>query len=280
MVTLCNYLLTSVARGEIHIRKTTKKRVCEPMDNQEVVADSVVTEAATPVMESVSQKVEEPNLNFSQDDIVRAREQEKAKLYPQLEKLKEELATLKKERDDRAAEEERQRQLAEAEQQKKLEEDMDIRALLTKKEQEFQQQLEAERLERERAFALLEQERTFQELMQYRQQRLEQERDNIIPELIDLIEGNNRDEVEQSIASLKDKSARILDSAAQAMSSARREMAGARITAPASGPLDTNSDSKSYTPDSIREMSLADYAKNRAKLLGEASNNRGRGLFG
>jgi hypothetical protein len=257
-----------------------RKEFVNTMDNQEIVADSVVPEDVSPVMESMSQKVEESNLNFTQDDIVRAREQEKQKLYPQLEKLKDELATLKKERDERAAEEERQRQLAESEQQKKLEEEMDIRSLLTKKEQEFQQQLEAERLERERAFALLEQERTFQELMQYRQQRLEQERDNIIPELIDLIEGNNRDEVEQSIASLKDKSARILDSAAQAMSSARREMAGTRITAPASGPLDTNSDSKTYTPDSIREMSLADYAKNRAKLLGDASSNRGRGLFG
>jgi DNA repair exonuclease SbcCD ATPase subunit len=257
-----------------------RKEFVNLMDNNEVLAEPVVTEAATPVMESVSLPVEEPNLNFSQDDIVRAREQEKAKLYPQLEKLKEELATLKKERDERAAEEERQRQLAAAEQQKKLEEDMDVRTLLQKKEPEFQQQLEAERLERERAFALLEQERTFQELMQYRQQRLESERDNIIPELIDLIEGNNRDEIEQSIASLKDKSARILDSAAQAMAGARREMTGARITAPASGPLDNDSEQRSYSPENIREMSLADYAKNRAKLLGEASNNRGRGLFG
>jgi hypothetical protein len=116
--------------------------------------------------------------------------------------------------------------------------------------------------------------------MQYRQQRLEAERENIIPELVDLIEGNNRDEIEQSIASLKDKSARILDSAAQAMSSARREMAGARVTAPASGPLDNDTEQRSYSPDSIRDMSLADYAKNRAKLLGDATNNRGRGLFG
>jgi len=194
--------------------------------------------------------------------------------------LKDELNTLKKERDERAAEEERSRQAIATEAQKKLEEDMDIRALLTKKEQEFQSQLEAERLERERAFALLDQERQFQELMQFRQQRLEAERENIIPELIDLIEGETRDEVEQSIASLKDKSARILDSAAQAMSSARREMAGTRITSPASGPLDTDSDQRSYSPDAIRDMSLSDYAKHRAKLLGEASSNRGKGLFG
>jgi hypothetical protein len=194
--------------------------------------------------------------------------------------LKDELANLKKERDDRAAEEDRSRQQSVLEEQKKLEDEMDVRSLLEKKEKEFQSQLDAERLERERAFALLEQERNFQELNNYRQQRLEQERDNIIPELIDLIEGNNSDEVEQSIANLKDKSVRILDSAAQAMTSARREMAGARITAPASGPLDNDSEQRSYSPEAIRDMSLADYAKQRAKLLGEAAGNRGRGLFG
>jgi hypothetical protein len=252
------------------------------MENNETVTETVAIEAAIPLMESTSSEVEamDSTFAFSQDDIVRAREQEKAKLYPQLEKLKDELATLKKERDERVAEEDVKRQAAETEQQKKLEDEMDVRALLQKKEQEFQSQLEEERLERERAFALLDQERQFQELMQYRQQRLEAERENIIPELVDLIEGNNRDEIEQSIASLKDKSARILDSAAQAMSSARREMAGARVTAPASGPLDNDTEQRSYSPDSIRDMSLADYAKNRAKLLGDATNNRGRGLFG
>jgi hypothetical protein len=251
------------------------------MENTETV-DPVVAEPVVPSLVENSSEMQDMDktFNFSQDDIVRAREQEKAKLYPQLEKLKDELNTLKKERDERAAEEERSRQAIATEAQKKLEEEMDVRALLTKKEQEFQSQLEAERLERERAFALLDQERQFQELMQFRQQRLEAERENIIPELIDLIEGENRDEIEQSIASLKDKSARILDSAAQAMSSARREMAGTRITSPASGPLDTDSDQRSYSPDAIRDMSLSDYAKHRAKLLGEASSNRGKGLFG
>lgn len=251
------------------------------MENTEVNVDVATPIVAAPIMESVSLEETVPNtLGFSQDDIVRAREQEKAKLYPQLEKLKDELANLKKERDDRAAEEDRSRQQAVLEEQKKLEDEMDVRTLLEKKEKEFQSQLDAERLERERAFALLDQERNFQELNNYRQQRLEQERDNIIPELIDLIEGNNSDEIEQSIANLKDKSVRILDSAAQAMTSARREMAGARITAPASGPLDNDSEQRSYSPEAIRDMSLADYAKQRAKLLGEAAGNRGRGLFG
>ena len=221
---------------------------------------------------------------FTADDVAKAREQEKAKLYPQMEKMKEELSTLKKAREDdesRRAQFEAQKEADRAAQENaKAEEELSAKDLLKKKEQEFQSMLEAERLERERAFALLDQERKFQELNNYRQQRVEQERENIVPELIDLIDGNTADEVEQSIAMLKEKSARILSSAQQAMQSARQQMAGTRITNPAAGPLDNDSDQKSYTPDSIRDMSLADYAKQRAKLLGNAASNRGQGLFG
>jgi predicted lactoylglutathione lyase len=255
------------------------------MENTVETADLLSPEilAAIPAQENPS----EVGSVYSAEDIAKAREQEKAKLYPQMEKMKEELSSLKKAREEQAAKEaEREQRNAEElvrkEAQKKEEEESELsfKDLLKKKEQEFQAQLEAERLERERAFALLEQERKFQEVINYRQQRVEQERDNIVPELIDLIDGNSADEVEQSIAMLKEKSARILSSAQQAMQSARQQMAGTRITNPAAGPLDNDSEQKSYSPDSIREMSLADYAKQRAKLLGTAASNRGQGLFG
>jgi hypothetical protein len=242
---------------------------------------------STEVQSSVEAQMSGDMPTYSSDDIAKAREQEKAKLYPQLEKMKEELANLKRERDETAAREaERQARYADEEaraaQLKKEQEESELsfKDLLKKKEQEFNSQLENERLERERAIALLEQERKFQELMNFRQSRLEQERENIIPELIDLIEGSTQDEIEQSVATLKEKSARILDSAQQAMQSARAQMAGPRVTAPASGPLDNDSSQQSFTPDSIRDMSLADYAKQRAKLLGNAASNRGQGLFG
>ena len=250
---------------------------------ENAVDETTITEMQIPV--DVQMSGDMPT--YSADDIAKAREQEKAKLYPQLEKMKEELASLKREREEAAAREaERQSRIADEEaraaQLKKEQEENELsfKDLLKKKEQEFQSQLENERLERERAIALLEQERKFQELMNYRQSRLEQERDNIIPELIDLIEGGSQDEIEQSISTLKDKSARILESAQQAMQSARAQMAGPRVTAPAAGPLDNDSSQQSFTPDSIRDMSLADYAKQRAKLLGNAASNRGQGLFG
>lgn len=245
-------------------------------DTTEVAVDN---ETAAPEVEVT------PN-SYTADDIARARAQEKEKLYPQVEKLKEELALLKQREAEREAEEakrkaERKQREAEAAKKKKEEEEAELSAkeLLVRKEQELMAQIEAERAEREKALALLEQERKLQQLMQYRQQRLEQERENIIPELIDLIQGNSEDEIEQSISGLKEKSAKIFDSVSQASVQSRKEMVGARVTSPASGPLDNDSEQRTYTPDDISNMSLADYAKNRAKLLG-TGNNSGQGLFG
>ena len=250
-------------------------------DNQDVSVAENLVPAATEVFQN-----EVESVAYSADDLAKAREQEKAKLYPQMEKMKEELATLKKAREEEAAKEaerEAKRAAKEAEKaakaKQKEEEELSVKELLSKKEQEWESRLEAERLERERAFAMLEKEREFQELNNYRQGRLEQERDNIVPELIDLISGNTKDEVEQSISMLKEKSASISSSVQQAMQTAKQQMAGTRITNPAAGPLDNDSSQQSLTPDSIRDLSMAEYAKQRAKLLGTAASNRGQGLF-
>jgi chromosome segregation ATPase len=227
-----------------------------------------------------------PNTDKVAEAIQKARAQEKAKLYPQVEKLQEEIASLrseKQERDAKEAERKAQRAAREAqaaaERKRQEESELEVRDLLAKKEEEWAEKLNSERQEREKAFALLEREREFQELSAYRQQRLEQERENIIPELVDLISGNSRDEIEQSIAGLKERSAKIFDSVAQVAQQSRKEMVGTRITSPASGPLDNDSDSRTYSPDDISKMSLSDYAKNRSKLLGN-SKNSGQGLFG
>lgn len=223
---------------------------------------------------------------FTSDDIAKAREQEKQKLYPQMEKMREELEEQRRIAAELLAKEqerEAKRQAKEAERlakQKEAEEkELSLKELLRQKEEELTTQIATERAERERAIALLEQERKFQELQSYRFQRLEQERDNIIPDLIDLIEGTTVDEIEQSIAVLKDKSARIVNSAQEAMSSTRQQMVGTRVTMPASGPLDNDPAQRPFTPDNVRDMSMADYIKNRDRLLGGTANSRGQGLF-
>jgi hypothetical protein len=255
--------------------------------------DELTQAEEQPTIESLAAATEQDSVEvsplpgaFTADDLARARAQEKEKLYPQLEKLKDELSLLKQREQEREAEEqkrrdERKKRDAELAKKRKEEEEaeLEVRQLLQKKEEEWQTQLEAERQEREKAFALLEQERRFQQLMNFRSMRLEQERDNIIPELIDMISGNSEDEIEQSILALKEKSAKIFDSVSQASVQTRKDMVGTRITVPASGPLDNDSEQRPYSPNDISNMSMADYAKNRAKLLGNAGNNRGQGLF-
>jgi len=248
--------------------------------------ENQVIETPAPVAE-VSEMSNTTVTAFTAEDIAKARAQEKQKLYPQMEKMQEELAKAKALAEDLASKEEQREaeritKNAERAAKKKQEEEQELtfKELLSKKEQEFQSQLDAERLEREKAFALLDRERQFQDLMSYRAQRIEQERDTIVPQLIDLVSGNTQDEIEQSIATLKDKSAGIMQDVQQATANAKQQMVGARVTAPASGPLDNNSEQQSYSPESIRDMSLAEYSKQRAKLLGTAASNRGQGLFG
>jgi ElaB/YqjD/DUF883 family membrane-anchored ribosome-binding protein len=217
---------------------------------------------------------------YSETDLQRVREQEKSKLYPQIDSLKEELNVLKKEREERLAEAATRAAEADAEAKKKAEADMDVRQLLEAKELEWAQKLEVERGERERAFTLLERERQYAELTEYRTRRLEDERDNIMPELVDLISGSTPDEIEQSITGLRERSSRILESAQSAMQNARKEMTGSRVTAPPSGPMDTNMEQNSFTAEQIAAMSVTEYAKYRGKLLGKSASDRGKGIFG
>ena len=246
--------------------------------------ENQVVDTPAPVAED--QKASETVLqSFTAEDLAKARAQEKAKLYPQIEKMAAELESLKKDREEAAARKAAKKAERDKEEEEKAkakeEKELSYKELLKKKEQEFQSLIEKERLERENAIALLEKERKFQDLVNYRQQRIEQERDSIVPQLIDLVNGNTKDEIEASIESLKAKSSAIMLDVQQTVLSARQQMPGARVTAPASGPLDNDSEQQISTPDSIREMSMADYAKQRAKLLGNAATTtRGQGLFG
>jgi hypothetical protein len=249
------------------------------------VVDSVVAQEAfladvpsstatltTPTSTFVEQK------GYTEEDLKRVREQEKSKLDPQIDSLKEELTALKKREEERSAEAERLRIESEATSKKQLESEMDVRTLLETKEKEWAEKLAAESSERERAFLLLERERQYAELNTYRTRRVEEERDNIIPELVDLISGNTPDEIEQSITGLRDRSSKILDSAQQALQSARRDMTGTRTTLPPT--LETNSDQQQFTAEQISAMSVTEYAKYRSKLLGRGASDGNKGIFG
>jgi len=213
---------------------------------------------------------------YTEEDLKRVREQEKNKLYDTIESLKGEVTTLSKDREERLAEAERLRKEAEEEARKKAEAEMSTRELLDLKEKEWQKQLEEVRNENARNLALVERERQYASLMEYRNRRVQEEQDNIIPELVDLISGNTPEEIEQSITGLRDRSSKILESAQSALSSARREMVGTRPTLPPT--MENNSDQQQFTADQIAAMSVTEYAKVRDRLgMGRGAD---KGIFG
>lgn len=215
---------------------------------------------------------------FTQEELQERIGQEKRKLYDDLTATKARLRELEQAEAARAeaqaAEEARQAE----EERRQREEEMSFKELLQTKEQEFQQQLAQERQERERAFAELQREREYARLQQYRAQRVEESRDSILPELIDLVAGNSEEEIEASIRGLQERSSRILASSQQGAQAARRETTGARVTSPPVEPLDAYSGTQSLTAEQIRDMPMEEYEQFRRTALGKGANSAG--MFG
>lgn len=251
-----------------------------------VGADEPITPPSTTGPESSQGEGNSPEGNskgdskgaYTEEDITKARADEKSKLYSRLETMQNELKSLKKESDDRVQSATDQQTAEDEATNKKNEEEMELRTLLDKRETEWEAKFDAMHKDQERDRAVMDQERQFNELMAYQAQRVEEERENIMPELIDLVSGNTAEEIEDSIKSLKDRSERIFDSAQSAMSSAQHDSAGSRITMPPS--MDNLSDEQQFSPEAIRDMSLQDYAKHRKTLLSRSAQGQSQGLFG
>jgi len=254
----------------------TTSTVVDSAVAQEAFA-SEVTGTASPAQQEVVAPVVDSKAGYTEVDLQRVREQEKSKLYPQIDSLKEEINLLKKDREAQLAEASRIAKEKEDAARKLAESEMDVRSLLEKKEQEWAAQLEEIRQENARKDALLERERQYAELTAYRNRRLAEEQDNIMPELVDLISGNSSDEIEQSITGLRERSAKILESAQQAMQSARRDMKGTSTTLPPT--MENNSGQQQFTADQIAAMSVTEYAKYRDRLF-PGANNQNKGIFG
>lgn len=220
---------------------------------------------------------EEPPQAFTQEDVERIRQEERARVLAEqnrADELENQLAQFRKAEEDRqAAEAKTQRDAARAA-KKKEEEEMELRDLIQRKDQEWEARLEEERKEREKAFALLEQERHHASLQAYLAARMIEVGDDISPELRDLVSGNSQQEIDASIAVLVQKSELIKNNAVTAMRNinAGRPMVG--ITAPPVGPMETAGTTRTYTADELKAMTPEEYAAERDNLLRAASQSR------
>ena len=219
---------------------------------------------------------------FTEDDVEKIRQQEKDKLYKRLEdsdgrvkSLEDQLSTLSDESEVSKAEAAR---LAKAESdalRQREEEELSAKELITKRETEFDEKLkivETEwegrlaKIEEERASqeAMLEKERRYRELETYLGRRMVEEEEFIIPELRDLASGTTEEEIENSIAILKDRSSAILESIQQSANSGLR---GSPVTAPPVGPMETQADHQTLSAEDIRNMPMDQYMQMRDRLL-------------
>jgi hypothetical protein len=250
-----------------------------------IIADSAVAQSQDQGITSPAQPVQHvdslPTLDaqppqgfFTAEDIERVRSEEKAKLYGRIEEMGQTMQQLREEQERRAAEEEAERQRIEEEARRKEEEALDVRELLERREQEFNERFE--RIEQERAAerALFERERELAALDDYRRAIVEASSDEIMPELRDLIGGNSKEEIDASVEAMRARTAAIMQNISDVAQQQRQSMRGVTpVGAPPVGPMEQASSYENLTAEQISNMSMDEYRQHRDRLLRAASPN-------
>jgi hypothetical protein len=237
------------------------------------------------------QKTEQPQpRTFTEAEVHKIREDEKAKVYGELEKTKQRLTEFETAEAERAKKAQEARAAEEAAAKKKAEADMDARQLLESREAEWNKKFEQsnksweERFntlntEREQERALAAKEREYHAFQEFRTERLNAVRDEIAPELIDLVSGNTPEELEASITRMKEKSEQLVQTIQSYAQQARASQRGVSSASfPAVGPDTDNPGGKQYSAEDIANMNFEQYAKFRQQM--GIGGSQGRGLFG
>lgn len=242
-------------------------------------APSVAASVAAPGANATGEEV------FSRaqvDDLLnKARQQEKDKLYGRFETQGTEITDLrtqvegfKAERDAiekaRADAEAAQKAAEDLAAKQKAEAEMTAKQYADSHHEELLAQLTEMREESARKDALFQREREFNELMAYKAQVVAASADDIAPELIDLVSGNTREEIDNSVALLKAKTDQLVESM-------RAGLAGSALPRPVGATGQPNIDpfggdaTKTYTVQQLKDMPMAEYAAMRGQLLGAAT---------
>lgn len=225
---------------------------------------------------------------FTAEDIEKARREERDKLYGRISKsderfktLEEEINALREAAAQRAAAEEQARIEAENAIRKQQEDELTARQLIEQREAEWQERFNRFQQEQDAARAAYERDKQHLSLKNYIERRAREEMaaDNIAEELIDFINGNDEEEVENSITNLRAKTQRILDGIREGQSQLRAGMPGVSGAAapPAGAPLDNlTGQTRQLTPEEIRNIPMSEWHKHRQSFgLTSADSNQG-----
>ncbi|KUL44751.1 hypothetical protein ADL22_12465 [Streptomyces sp. NRRL F-4489] len=243
-------------------------------------------ETITVMVPPPEQGIEAPKA-LTEDDIARARQQERETLTNRLESQQEVLDKLatdlqqreaKRKADEEAAAE--AQRVAEEEAERKRRSELTAKTLLAEKEKEWEAKLADLQKQIAERDALAAKEREFAELQSYRSAALAQAADNIAPELQDLVTGNTKEEIDESIAAMAAKSAAIVQSIQAAQTQARAQMRGTQPTGYGIGPGGAMGDTRQLSVEEISTMPMSRWAEVRKQIPGIASSSGDRGMFG
>lgn len=246
------------------------------------------TTVTTPVISTTTSPQWAPNAGqqfFTADDLERARQQEKDKLYGRLEnqqnqinEFKSTVDTLmadKKARDDELA---KQQKAAEDAARTAANEKLSAQELITQKQAEWEQRQAQLQSEWELKFTTMQKEQDFLRLKSYAQRRVTEEINagNIIPDLAEYIDGDTESEIESAIEKAKEKTNSIVMGATRLNAPVP---GGVSPTGGPSGPLDSLSGPREPSLEQLRNMNMKEYRQYREQRGLDRAGN-GQGLFG
>lgn len=232
---------------------------------------------------------------FTEEEVAAIRRQEKDKLYGEIEKereqrkaMEERLAELNKNMEafdtDRQEQLRAQQEAAEAaEQERKAREEAEMSAkeLLEKREQEFEARLQETESKWSSQFeelqtkaqaqeAMLEKERAFAALSEYKNTKLQENSEAIMPHLHRLVTGSTVEEIDASISSAIQLTSDIMEDMTQATANQRGPRGVPTTGASPTGPMENQQQQQHLTAEDLRNMSMEQYEQLRPQLLAQA----------
>lgn len=232
--------------------------------------------------------------SFSADDIAKARQEEKDKLYNRIndwetkgKTWENQIAELTADREKavkKAAEDAAKSAREAAEKQWN---ESDAKSLLAQAEKTWESKFEEMGNALALKDAVLAKEQAMHALSSYINSKVNAavQNNEIAPELADFVRGNNEDEVNASLEFVKSKSAEIATAVGAAVSQ-QQPPAAPPVPMGVStagytpmGPTETAGGSRTLTNEDIKNMSIDEYAKLRAHLVPGAVKQDRQGLF-
>lgn len=224
---------------------------------------------------------------YSQEDLdaerERVRKEERDKLYPQISKTDERTKAMDAElRELRAFQKKQEkadadREAVVAKARKDAEEaELTAKDLIERRQAEFDARMAQFQTEQDMKIALLEKQNEMVALQAYIQRRVNEEQDNIAPELVEYVGGDTPEQVEASIEKVKASTASIVTNLRGAQTRQRAAMPGVAPSAGTNGvgPLDTPGDRQLSAQD-IAGMGMKEFAALREKIGMGGANNHG-----